>query len=214
VNKKNIGRKSKGQGRMPGGSSLALSNFLDSAFSRIENLASSSTTARRKMRIDLQYHFGEIFARLKKLASQKKNSLAARWGRQQLAAQAVTYTRYLRETAMREQQDTAQRQCAGYALARIYVDLEKHDAAVARKNSAYRNSERTLRKKRKDVIVARSIKAKIVQEELARAEQYWQELQRCRLAGRKWRFLAGQSSIPKDYCCARRKISLTPRDRN
>src|SRR5205823_519054 len=157
VNKKKIRRKStkrEDRGRMRGGSSLAPSNFLDSAFSRIENLASSSATARRKMRLDLQWHCGEVVAGLKKLASQKKNTLAARWATEQLALLGLTCTHYLREIAMSDGQDAVQHDFAGIVVARIYVALAKHDAVLAAKNSAYRRRKRSLNKQRKDVIFA------------------------------------------------------------
>src|SRR5207249_4294471 len=56
-----------------------------------------------------------------------------------------------------------------------------------------------LNKQRKDVIFAQDIIGKTVQEEVARAEQYWRKLRLCRLAGNKWRYMARRSSVPKNY---------------
>jgi hypothetical protein len=202
VKKKKISHKStkrEGRGRMPGGSTLAPSKFLDSAFSMVESLTSSSTTARRKMRLDLQWHFCEIVALLNQLASQKKNTLAARWATMQLCELALTCTDHLREIAIRDERQAEQRRCAGGVLGWIYVGLEKHDALLAVKNSAYRRRRRTLRKQRKDVIVARDIIGKTIQEELARAEQYRAHLRVIqKLVRNEWQDWA-RKCVPKEY---------------
>ena len=161
---------------MPGGVSLVASDFFDAAFSKIEQLTTSSTRARWKMRWDLQSHLASIISRLLKIASQKKNRLAGRWATKQLALIAASSVDCLREIATKDRSDPKRRDIAGLGLAPVHVGLLKYDPVLTKKNSAYRKKKSALTKQRKDVVAATALIPRVLRDELMKAWRYRAEL--------------------------------------
>jgi hypothetical protein len=189
-----------GSVRIRGGSSLAASQFVAAAFSQIANLTTSNTITRRRRRRDLQSHFAEIISGLVKLASEKRNRVAATWATEQLAVITLGCADRLRKIATRDRSDRTQRKSAEVALALVYARLAKYDPLLTNRGSAYRKKKSALMKQRKDVVAATGLIAKTVREELKTAGKYRADLLVLqKLYGNDWRPWAGRQSVPKQY---------------
>ena len=162
--------------RVPGGSSLAASQFVATAFADIEHIASKGTGVRLKSRWDLQSQLADIISGLFRLASQKKNRAAASWATEELVAITVSCTNRLREIATKDQPNTSERESAGVGLAWVYASLAKYDSELTKRNPAYRKRKSALTKQRKDVVAATGLIATVVRDELTKACKYREDL--------------------------------------
>jgi hypothetical protein len=182
-------KKRHGSIRVPGGSSLAASQFVAAAFADIEHIASKSTAVRLKCRWDLHSQLADITSGLFRLASQKKNRAAARWATEELVSITVSCTNCLRQIATRNQPNTSERESAGVGLALVYASLGKYDSELTKRNPAYCKRKSALTKQRKDVVAATGLIATTVRDELNKACKYRAELLVLRRLhiGTKWR---------------------------